>query len=37
MTPLAPLDVADVLVSDAGLSAEHRVMLEAAGISVVLA
>jgi len=37
MTPLAPLDVADVLVSDAGLSGEHRLMLEAAGIAVVIA
>ena len=36
MTPLAPLDVADVVVSDTGLSGEHRAMLEAAGIEVVL-
>ncbi len=36
MTPLAPLDVADVLVSDTGLSGEHRAMLDAAGIEVVL-
>jgi DeoR family transcriptional regulator, fructose operon transcriptional repressor len=37
MTPLAPLDVADIVVSDAGLSGEHRAMLEAAGITVVIA
>jgi DeoR/GlpR family transcriptional regulator of sugar metabolism len=37
MTPLAPLDVADVLVSDAQLAPEHRAMLEAAGIEVVVA
>jgi DeoR family transcriptional regulator, fructose operon transcriptional repressor len=36
MTPLAPLDVADIVVSDAGLGDEHRAMLEAAGIQVVL-
>jgi DeoR family transcriptional regulator, fructose operon transcriptional repressor len=36
MTPLAPLDVADTVVSDANLSAEYRAMLEAAGIEVVL-
>jgi DeoR/GlpR family transcriptional regulator of sugar metabolism len=36
MTPLAPLDVADVVVSDTGLAPEHRAMLEAAGIDVVL-
>jgi DeoR family transcriptional regulator, fructose operon transcriptional repressor len=37
MTPLAPLDVADIVVSDAGLSGDHRAMLEASGISVVIA
>jgi DeoR/GlpR family transcriptional regulator of sugar metabolism len=37
MTPLAPLDVADVVVSDSGLSSDHRSLLEAAGIEVVLA
>jgi DeoR/GlpR family transcriptional regulator of sugar metabolism len=36
MTPLAPLDVADIVVTDSGLTAEHRAMLEAAGIDVVL-
>jgi DeoR family transcriptional regulator, fructose operon transcriptional repressor len=36
MTPLAPLDVADVLVSDTSLSRDDRDMLEAAGIEVVL-
>jgi DeoR family transcriptional regulator, fructose operon transcriptional repressor len=36
MTPLAPLDVADTVVTDANLSGEHRAMLEAAGIEVVL-
>ncbi len=36
MTPLAPLDVADVVVSDLNLSREHRKMLEDAGIEVVL-
>lgn len=36
MTPLAPLDVADVVVSDTGLAPDHRKMLEAAGIDVVL-
>jgi DeoR/GlpR family transcriptional regulator of sugar metabolism len=36
MTPLAPLDVADIVVSDAKLAPEHRKMLEAAGIEVVL-
>jgi DeoR/GlpR family transcriptional regulator of sugar metabolism len=37
MTPLAPLGVADVVVSDVELAPEHREMLEAAGIEVVLA
>jgi DeoR family fructose operon transcriptional repressor len=36
MTPLAPLDVADIVVSDTRLAGEHREMLEAAGIEVVL-
>jgi DeoR family fructose operon transcriptional repressor len=36
MTPLAPLDVADIVVSDVKLAAEHREMLERAGIEVVL-
>jgi DeoR/GlpR family transcriptional regulator of sugar metabolism len=36
MTPLAPLDAADVVVSDAQLAPDHRTMLEAAGIEVVL-
>jgi DeoR family fructose operon transcriptional repressor len=37
MVPLAPLDVADVVVSDTGLSPEYRRMLESRGIEVVLA
>ena len=37
MTPLAPLDIADTVVSDANLAIEHREMLERAGIEVVLA
>jgi DeoR family transcriptional regulator, fructose operon transcriptional repressor len=37
MTPLAPLNVADIVVSDADLGDEHRRMLEAAGIEVVVA
>ena len=36
MTPLAPLDVADIVVTDAQLAPAHREMLEAAGIDVVL-
>jgi DeoR family ulaG and ulaABCDEF operon transcriptional repressor len=36
MTPLAPLDIADIVVSDEKLAAEHREMLERAGIQVVL-
>jgi DeoR family transcriptional regulator, fructose operon transcriptional repressor len=36
MTPLAPLDVADIVVSDADLGDEPRKWLEAAGITVVL-
>lgn len=34
--PLASLDVADTVVSDMNLAAEHRTMLEAAGVDVVL-
>jgi DeoR/GlpR family transcriptional regulator of sugar metabolism len=37
MTPLAPLDVADVVVTDAGLPPDHRDMLQAAGIDIVIA
>jgi DeoR family transcriptional regulator, fructose operon transcriptional repressor len=37
MTPLAPLDVADIVVSDGQLAPEYRTMLEGAGIEVVLA
>lgn len=37
MTPLAPLDVADVVVTDTNLDPGHRQMLEQAGIEVVLA
>ena len=37
MVPLAPLDAADVLVSDSSLAPEHRQMLEAKGIEVLLA
>ena len=36
MTPLAPLDAADIVVSDAGLADEHRRMLEASGVDIVL-
>jgi DeoR/GlpR family transcriptional regulator of sugar metabolism len=36
MTPLAPLDIADTVVSDVNLAPEHREMLERAGIEVVL-
>jgi DeoR family transcriptional regulator, fructose operon transcriptional repressor len=36
MSPLAPLDVADIVVSDVNLAAGHREMLERAGIEVVL-
>lgn len=36
MTPLAPLDVADIVVSDEKLAPGHRKMLEDAGIDVVL-
>jgi hypothetical protein len=36
MTPLAPLDIADIVVSDVRLAAEDREMLERAGIEVVL-
>jgi DeoR family fructose operon transcriptional repressor len=37
MVPLAPLEVADIVVSDRNLAPEHTSMLEAAGIDVVLA
>lgn len=37
MVPLAPLEVADIVVSDAKLAHEHRLMLESAGIEVVIA
>lgn len=37
MVPLAPLDAADVVVSDSSLAAEHRAMLEQAGVELVLA
>jgi DeoR family fructose operon transcriptional repressor len=36
MTPLAPLDAADIVVSDGGLADEHRRMLEASGVDIVL-
>ena len=36
MTPLAPLDAADIVVSDGGLAEEHRRMLAASGVDVVL-
>ena len=36
MTPLAPLDIADTVVSDVNLAAEHQEMLVRAGIDVVL-
>lgn len=37
MVPVAPLDVVDVVVSDTSLSPEHRAMLEAHGIEILLA
>jgi DeoR family fructose operon transcriptional repressor len=37
MIPVAPLDVADIVVSDAGLSAAHRAMLERRDVQVLLA
>ncbi len=37
MVPLAPLDVADVVVSDSSLAPEHRAMLERSGVQLVLA
>jgi DeoR/GlpR family transcriptional regulator of sugar metabolism len=37
MIPLAPLNVADVVVSDAALEPRHRQMLEAAEVQVLLA
>jgi len=37
MVPLAPLEVADVVVSDPSLAPEHRAMLEQAGVEIVIA
>ena len=37
MVPLAPLDVADIVVSDTSLAPEHRQLLESRGIQVLLA
>lgn len=37
MVPLAPLDIADIVVSDSSLAPEHRQMLEAHDIQVLLA
>jgi DeoR family fructose operon transcriptional repressor len=37
MIPLAPLDVADIVVSDAALAPEYRAMLEARNVEVLLA
>jgi DeoR family transcriptional regulator, fructose operon transcriptional repressor len=37
MVPVAPLSVVDVVVSDTGLQPEHRAMLEAQDIEVILA
>jgi DeoR/GlpR family transcriptional regulator of sugar metabolism len=37
MVPVAPLDMADIVVSDASLAPEHRQMLEAHGVKVLLA
>lgn len=37
MIPVAPLEVADIVVSDAGLSSEHRAMLERQDVRVLLA
>jgi hypothetical protein len=37
MLPLAPLAVAHVVVSDAGLDARHQEMLSAQGIRLILA
>jgi len=37
MIPVAPLDVADIVVSDTGLSAGHRAMLEDRAVEVLLA
>lgn len=36
MIPVAPLEMADVLVSDTGLSREHRAMLETQAVQVLL-
>jgi len=37
MVPLAPLEVADVVVSDPSLAPGHRAMLEQAGVEIVIA
>jgi DeoR/GlpR family transcriptional regulator of sugar metabolism len=37
MIPLAPLDMADVVVSDAALEPHYRQMLEASAVQVLLA
>jgi hypothetical protein len=37
MVPLASLTIADVVVSDTGLAAEYRAMLERHGVQIVLA
>jgi DeoR family transcriptional regulator, fructose operon transcriptional repressor len=37
MIPVAPLETADVVVSDSSLAPEHRQMLEAKGVRVILA
>jgi DeoR/GlpR family transcriptional regulator of sugar metabolism len=37
MVPLAPLDVADVVVSDAGLAPSHQDLLRSHGVEVLLA
>jgi DeoR/GlpR family transcriptional regulator of sugar metabolism len=36
MIPVAPLDMADVVVSDTGLGLEHRAMLQAHAVQVLL-
>ena len=37
MIPLAPLDIADTVVSDAGMTPEFKAMLESRGVEVLLA
>jgi DeoR family fructose operon transcriptional repressor len=37
MVPLAPLDVADVIVTDDGLAAEHRELVRSRGVELTLA